>query len=342
MVTMATSAETSSKIFQFRDLRQSLFIGTASDRYAGWIGQIYSKGRFEDGITRRSHKVGDQTFTEETLPVESVAEYFEHFPILEIDYTFYRPLLESKGSPSQNFHVLKSYRRQMKKGDLVLLKAPQMVIARKLRRGGAFVENEYYLNADIFTKQFHQPAVEILGPCLNGIIFEQEYHVKNDRFPPAKLAQDLDEFFSKIPKEKRYHIELRTEAYLADPVFEVLKKHGVGLVFSHWTWLPPLRKQFAKAGTEFFNAGKQVVIRLITPLRMSYEESYGKAFPFDKMVSGMLDSEMIEDTAKIVNEAIKDKAQVNLLINNRAGGNAPLIAQKIADRLYSEKQQGLF
>jgi len=109
-----------------------------------------------------------------------------------------------------------------------------------------------------------------------------------------------------------------------------------------WTWLPPLRKQFAKAGTEFFNSGNQAVIRLITPLRMSYEESYTKAFPFDKMVSGMLDPEMIEDTAKIVNEAQKDKVQVNLIINNRAGGNAPLIAEKIAGRLYSEKQQGLF
>ena len=36
---------------------------------------------------------------------------------------------------------------------------------------------------------------------------------------------------------------------------------------------------------------------------------------------------MIEDTAKIVNEAMKDKFQVNLIINNRAGGNAPLIAE---------------
>ena len=64
--------------------------------------------------------------------------------------------------------------------------------------------------------------------------------------------------------------------------------------------------------------------------------------PFDKVVPGMLDSEMIEDTAKIVNEAQKNKVQVNLIINNRAGGNAPLIAEKIADRLHSEKQQGLF
>jgi hypothetical protein len=50
---------------------------------------------------------------------------------------------------------------------------------------------------------------------------------------------------------------------------------------------------------------------------------------------------MIEDTAKIVNEAIKNKMPVNLIINNRAGGNAPLIAQKIADRFQSEKQQRL-
>jgi hypothetical protein len=46
----------------------------------------------------------------------------------------------------------------------------------------------------------------------------------------------------------------------------------------------------------------------------------------------MLDPEMVEDTAKIVNEAQKDKVQVNLIINNRAGGKAPLIAKKITER----------
>ena len=56
----------------------------------------------------------------------------------------------------------------------------------------------------------------------------------------------------------------------------------------------------------------------------------------------MLNPEMIEDPAKIVDEAQKDKLHVNLIINNRVGGNAPSIADKIADRLYSEKQQKLF
>jgi hypothetical protein len=58
----------------------------ASDRFAGWIGQIYSEGRYEKGITRRSHKVGDNTFNEENLPVEGLPEYFEHFPLSPVLY----------------------------------------------------------------------------------------------------------------------------------------------------------------------------------------------------------------------------------------------------------------
>jgi len=57
--------------------------------------------------------------------------------------------------------------------------------------------------------------------------------------------------------------------------------------------------------------------------------------------TGMLDPEMIEDTAKIVNEAQKDKVQVNLIINNRPRGNAPLIALKIPSWPHSEKQHRL-
>jgi uncharacterized protein YecE (DUF72 family) len=344
MMTSLPEKETSTfipKEFQFRRVDPNILFGTASDRYAGWIGQIYSAGRYDKEITRRTHKIGDKSFTEEVLPVESVTEYFEHFPLLEIDYTFYRLLLEQDGKPTQNFHVLKNYRQHMKEGDLVLVKAPQVITARKFRRGGGFVENDAYLNPEIFIKQFCQPAIEILGSCLNGFIFEQEYHPRNDRFPPAKLAEDLDKFFSQIPQDTRYHIELRTEVYWSSPVFEVLKKHGVGLVFSHWTWLPPLRKQFAKVNKVFFNSGKQVVIRLMTPLRMSYEESYVRAFPFDKMVDGMLDLEMVEDILPIINEVLGDRYRVNLIINNRAGGNAPLIAQMIADKLHIEKQDRL-
>ena len=56
--------------YDFRDLHPKVRIGTASDRYAGWIGQIYSEGLYK--ISSRNSKVGGKSFKEEVLPVESV------------------------------------------------------------------------------------------------------------------------------------------------------------------------------------------------------------------------------------------------------------------------------
>ena len=39
--------------FNFRNLHPLIAIGTASDRYAGWIGQIYSHDRYAGRITKR-------------------------------------------------------------------------------------------------------------------------------------------------------------------------------------------------------------------------------------------------------------------------------------------------
>ena len=144
------------------------------------------------------------------------------------------------------------------------------------------------------------------------------------------MAAALDKFFQKIPKDNRYHLELRTDLYLREPIFEVLERHDVGQVLSQWTWLPPLRKQLAKAGGRFFNAGKQSVIRLLTPSGMRYDESYIRAYPFDKLVGGIVQPEMILETVDIMELSVNQGVLVNVIINKRAGGNAPLLAQLIA------------
>lgn len=74
------------------------------------------------------------------------------------------------------------------------------------------------------------------------------------------------------------------------------------------------------------------MIRLLTPLNMRYEDSYVMAYPFDRLVEGMLQPEMVLETVEIVNGAIEKGVLVNLIINNRAGGNAPLIAREIGER----------
>jgi hypothetical protein len=72
---------------------------------------------------------------------------------------------------------------------------------------------------------------------------------------------------------------------------------------------------------------------------MRYEEAYTKAFPFDKMVEGMMPERMLEETVGILRAGVERGVQMNLLINNRAGGNAPLIAERIAEEFLKENSQ---
>jgi uncharacterized protein YecE (DUF72 family) len=318
--------------FQFRDLHPNVFMGTASDRYAGWIGQIYSEERYRGRTTSRTKKVGGKSLKEEVLPVESVEEYFQHFSVLELDFTFYRALLDKESQPTQNHHVLQTYRRHLREQDRLILKVPQLVFAKRLWRGGKFVENPDYLKPDIFVNQFYVPATHLLGRHLKGFIFEQEYQPKKERIPQEECAEGLDQFFGVIPRDDRYHIELRTESFLSAPYFQVLEKYGIGQVLSHWTWLPPLRSQLNKSKGKFLNADKQCIVRLMTPLRVRYEDAYLKAYPFDKLIDGMMSHHMVEETVEIMSTAIREGVGVNVIINNRAGGNAPLIAQKVSEK----------
>lgn len=315
--------------FLFRGLHPSVSIGTASDRYRGWIGQIYTEESCKGRVTSRTNKVGKNSFREEVLPIDSVREYFRHFRVLEIDYTFYAPLVE-QGKSTPCARTLAEYARHLGPGDHVFLKTPQMFFARKVWRGKDFVPNENYLAPEAFTRQFYRPSIEILGRALKGFIFEQEYQRRDARVPPVHLAGELNAFFEAVPQDSRYHIELRTEAYLCKPVLDVLRKHGIGQVLSHWTWLPNLKRQYARAGGDFINSGGQTVIRLMTPLGIRYEDAYARAFPFDRIVEDLLQPGMVPQTAELMWKAIGQGKEVNVLINNRSGGNAPLIARRLA------------
>lgn len=318
--------------YRFRGLHPSVFLGTASDRYAGWIGQIYTEERYRGRLLSRSHKVAGKSYRESVLPVDSVKEYFEHFPVLEIDYTFYQLLLDANREPTPTWQVLNSYRRHLTPGDAVILKVPQLIFAQKIRRGTAYAANESYLNPELFTYHFYHPAVEVLGAHLAGFIFEQEYQRKAERVPSSQLVKALSTFFTAIPSDPRYHVELRTESYFDQSMVELLKAFGIGQVLSHWTWLPSLMAQFARTGRRFLNAGRQSIVRLLTPLGTRYEDAYARAFPFDKLVEGMVQPKMVEEAVGLMEEGIKQHVQMNIIINNRAGGNAPRIAQLIAER----------
>ena len=334
---MNDQALDSAERYLFRSLHPRISIGTASDRYSGWTGQIYSEDLYRDQVTSRANRVGKKSFRVRVLPISSVREYFQHFRVLEIDYTFYAPLIQN-GIATHCADTLKQYSMQMGPEDRVFLKAPQMFFAQKLKRGKDYAPNENYLASEPFTRQFYEPALSLLGPKLKGIIFEQEYQRLSERPSPLEFAARIDRFFSSIPRDNRYHVELRTEAYLCKPVFDVLQKHGAGQVLSHWTWLPALEMQFSKAGNRFITAGSQAIVRLMTPIGVRYEDAYARAFPFDRLIEEMIHPRMVPQTIQLMLKAIEADIEINIIINNRSAGNAPLLAARIVREFVAKMQ----
>ncbi len=79
----------------------------------------------------------------------------------------------------------------------------------------------------------------------------------------------------------------------------------------------------------------------MTPLGTRYEDAYARAFPFNQLVEGMIQPRMVNETAELMREGARQNVGMNVIINNRAGGNAPRIAQLVAERFLSQQASGM-
>ena len=73
------------------------------------------------------------------------------------------------------------------------------------------------------------------------------------------------------------------------------------------------------------------VLRLLTPLKMSYEEAKKRAEPYNKIVGELPD--LRRDTLILIKDVVKNNRQAHVLVNNRLEGNAPLTVQALTDLL---------
>lgn len=329
--------------YDFRRIHANVRFGTASDRYAGWLGQIYPEADYADRLSSRNRTLQGQTFEERQVPIASVEAYFQHFEVLELDFPFYRPLLEGDEEPSSTYFVLSNYLDHAPDDASFLLKAPQKFFARTLRRKGEFVDNPDFLDVDAYRSTFHEPAVDLLGDQLDGLIFQQEYQRVSDSPSPEANVEALDAFFSSLPDNVQPHLELRSEHLLSTEYFDWLDERGLGHVFSHWTWLPAIREQWARCGERFTAANDQAISRLLTPRDVKYADAYATAYPFDRPVPELSETEqahdMVLDATALAYRAEAENATLNLIANNRAWGNAPDLARTIAHRILDEEEK---
>lgn len=326
--------------YDLRRISPHVRFGSASDRYAGWIDQVYPRDVWAGEVKTRRKSVGGQSYEERMLPVASAEDYFLHFGVLEIDFTYYRPLIEETGKPSSNFFTLEHYADASPANARFLLKAPQQTVARKLRRKvdgrWAYVDNPDFLDPELFTRRFLEPAQKQLGVKLAGVILEQPYERAAESPSPDAFVAEWDRFISDVPNDAAYHLEVRSSHLLSPAYLEWLANRDLGFCFSHWQWLPPIIDQWQLVGEQFTSGNGEAVLRLVQPIDVDYAASWRMAYPFEGPAPGLSDTpqarRMVDEATALMYQAVEAGVTLHVVGNNRAWGNTPDLNRTLAHR----------
>jgi len=285
--------------------------GTSTWTYEGWQGQVYKRA-----------------YPKSRFAQDCLGEYCQYvyegeplFRTVGNDSTFYRP-------PTVN--QLTRYLNQIPEEFEMCSKVWEEVtipsFAAHVRYGSkAGLPNPRFLDASVFTDLVLTPYREARFVAHAGpFIFEFQRH----GIPAGEFLSRLDTFLAALPKEFRYAVEIRNAGLLGSSYREVLNRHGVAHVYNHWSYMPPLAEQHKRMGT--FTA-PFAVLRLLTPLKMSYEQAKKRAAPYTGIVGEL--PAMRHETVELLKEVVAEGRKAYVLVNNRAEGNAPLTIQALADRL---------
>ena len=285
--------------------------GTSTWTYEGWQGQVYKRA-----------------YAKSTFARECLGEYCQYqyqgeplFRTVGNDATFYRP-------PTAN--QLQRYLSQIPEDFEMCFKVWEEITipsyAKQARYGvRAGQPNLRFLDAKLFNELVLTPYREAKFESHAGpFLFEFQRH----GVAPEEFCSRLDGFFGHLPKDFRYAVEIRNAGLLGPLYHAVLAQHGVAHVYNHWSYMPPLADQHTRMGN--FTA-PFMVLRLLTPLKLSYEAAKKRAEPYTKIVEELPD--MRRETVDLVRKAVIENRRAYVLVNNRAEGNAPLTIQVLSDRL---------
>lgn len=281
-----------------RTVPHNIFLGTSTWTYPGWSGLVYHRNYPKNGAAARM-----------------LGEYarFPLFRTVGIDSSFYRP-------PS--IDTLKAYAKALPAGFPCVSKVWDQITIHThagIRETGKAGElNPDFLNAELFLQEMYQPYQLHFNDHAGPFVFEFQAIGRSGAMSPPEFANQLDEFFGKLPGEGRYAVEVRNEEFLTDLYFAVLREHGVSHVFNSWTRMPSIGEQLALPAslTSTF-----VVARVLLRPGRTYEEAVDAFAPYDRIREP--NPELRADVITLINRARSLRIPAYILVNNRAEGSAP-------------------
>lgn len=306
-----TAAETPDQA-TFERLRSripaSVRFGTSTWNYPGWRGLVYHQDYGPKGAAARMLK-----------------EYaaFPLFGTVGIDSSYYGPPTES---------VLRSYAENLPPGFPCVSKVwSQLTVhtftkAQDQERAGK--PNPDFLNPDLFVEEIYEPYRRHFEENTGPFVFEFQTIAKYSGLDAEGFADRLDQFFSAVPRDAQYGVEIRNEEFLTPMYFAVLREHGVAHVFTSWTRMPPLGHQLDLPASI---TGPFIIARALLRPGRTYDEAVDAFAPYDRIREP--NPKLRRDLVRLVEAAVKTRIPAYLLVNNRAEGSAPLTIAAVAEML---------
>ena len=286
----------------------SIRFGTSTWNYPGWQGLVYHQDYGTKGAAARM-----------------LREYadFPLFRTVGIDSSYYGPPTET---------VLRSYAEHLPRGFPCVSKVWSQITVQTFTKAQdeqrAGKANPDFLNPDLFIEEIYQPYQRHFPDNTGPFVFEFQTIAKYSRMSAERFADRLDEFFSALPRDAQYAVEVRNEEFLTPMYFAVLREHGVAHVFSSWTRMPPIGHQLDLPGA--LTAPFIIARALLRPGR-TYDEAVDAFAPYDRIREP--NPKLRRDLVRLVQMARQTQLPAYLLVNNRAEGSAPLTIAAIAEML---------
>ncbi|HEX2862752.1 MAG TPA: DUF72 domain-containing protein, partial [Lacunisphaera sp.] len=282
-----------------------IYIGTSSWKYPGWLGQLYTRSRYE----YRGR------FAETRFERDCLREYAETFRTVCFDGAYYG-FPEVQKLREMADQVPDDFRFAFKVTDEITLKRFP-TLPRFGARGG--LENGNFLNGPLFVDRVLGPLAAI-RPKVGPVIFEfSKFHA--GEYPGVtEFAADLDRFFGALPKGWHYSVELRNRKWLGPEYLACLQKHDVAPTFNSWTDMPPVSEQLGTVGEQ--RTGQLSVARFLLKPGRKYEEAVSKFQPYTKTQE--INEEGRASIAAMIEQGWLKPTRdgTYLYINNRLEGNA--------------------
>jgi uncharacterized protein YecE (DUF72 family) len=282
--------------------------GSSTWNYPGWRGLVYH-----------------QDYGPKGAAAKMLREYasFPLFRTVGIDSSFYGPPTEA---------VLRSYAEHLPPGFPCVSKVwSQLTVhtftkAQDPERAGKV--NPDFLNPDLFVEEVYEPYQRHFSQNTGPFVFEFQTIAKSSRIGAERFATRLDEFFSALPREAQFAVEVRNDEFLTPMYFAVLREHGVAHVFNSWTRMPPIGHQLDLPGSI---TGSFMVARALLRPGRTYDEAVDAFAPYDRIREP--NPKLRRDLVRLVETAVQTRIPAYILVNNRAEGSAPLTIAAIAEML---------